>query len=266
MPDTFPAHSASCIRYRNFHILPGCDLTYRHFSSMFCKFNSIGKKIVPHQLHQTGICLYHCFFFHIDFQLQFFLIPQLLILKDTFLQLPAEIIPFDLRIDPLILQLIQLQDITDQSGQMPGSLFNISGAVFFFLFTDIFHLEKFRIVFNNSNRRLHFMGNIRDKICFQCFYTSQFLHHLVKVQDHHIQIIQFVSSMDGRNINREIPSCYLFCSFCQPVERFFVGIFHFLPCKKSQPYCYHAPVNYGKHGLNDLVPFQCIHQNYQALM
>ena len=104
------------------------------------------------------------------------------------------------------------------------------------------------------------MGYIGNKICSHGFNASQFRHHLIKIQEHQIQIIMMVGRMNRRYINRKISLSYLFGCSGQLLHGLIIRFYDFASGKIGKPRSHQGPVHRRHGDLNQRMPLILINQ------
>lgn len=108
------------------------------------------------------------------------------------------------------------------------------------------------------------MGDVREEIGLQRFDAAQLFHHLVKIEDHLIQIVGFIGGVGGRHIDREIALGDFPGGGGQLEHGFFVGLANFPASKEGQANCNKAPIENRDIDLQPIGDVQLIHADQQA--
>ena len=119
----------------------------------------------------------------------------------------------------------QLQDIGNQIGEAAGiplDGIHILGAL---LGGEGLLLQQLGGILDDRQGGLDLVGNIGKEIRLQGLDASQLRHHLVEVQNHHVQVVQPVGRMKGRHVDGKVPLGHLAGGGGQLLHRLFNGGF-----------------------------------------
>ena len=110
------------------------------------------------------------------------------------------------------------------------------------------------------------MGDIGEEVGLQRLDAAQLPHHLVEIQDHHVQVVQLVGGVDGGHIDGEVPLRHLSGGRGQLLHRLFEGIFHQVTDQQRHAQGHQDPVDQHRMDQDDIVERQAIYQQDQPLV
>ena len=154
------------------------------------ELDRVGDQIVPYKGEHFRVGGDAQILGKVGFDAQLLALPLVLKAQQTRAKLFAEVEGIVGRMDLLILQLAEPENIGDQIGKLYGGLGDFSGILHALFLGQCRHGQKGAVIPDGRERGLEFVRNIGDEVGAQCFGTGQLLRHAVEVVDDRIQSIR----------------------------------------------------------------------------
>ena len=218
MDSRFRFHTTASVAYLHDHGMICRFQTDTNGTTVRSEFHSIGDQIVPHKTQQFRVGFDANIILYIRFDFQILSFPGIFKLQKALAKLLSQIKFLGLGKYLLIFQLVQLQNVGDQLGQLSCRFRNSFGIFVFFFFCDSGLLEHSSVIAHHRQRGFQFMGHIGDKVRAQCLRSGKFFRHFIDCFPDLIETVG-TCAVDGRYADGKIPLHNLFSSFRDLLNR-----------------------------------------------
>ena len=165
---------------------------------------------VPHKIQQFRITFHGNTVFDLRLDLQILLFPCLFKAQKALAELLAQIKAFLYRVDLLIFQLVELEDVGNEVGKTSGGSGYCAGVVQPSLLRKLRLLQKRAVILDDGQGRFQFMGYVGNEIGAQSLDPLEFPDHAVEVVDDDVEA--GLSPPDMLDLHREVAVHDLFRS------------------------------------------------------
>ena len=175
-----------------------------HLAAGLGELDGVGKQVVPHQAQQLGVGVDQHALGNVGLDLQLLGLPGGLKAQQALAQLLAQVIGGGGRVDLLVFQLVQLQDVGDQVGQPAGGIGHGAGVLLPLFLRKPRLPQQRAVVLQHRQRGFQLVADVGDKIAAQRFHAGKFLRQLVEGLGDHVKAV-LAPNAQRRDAHRKVP-------------------------------------------------------------